>query len=200
VVPGLNDMPRAGSSAEVDDRLARRIQGGDHQAFLELVEASERELRIVITLYACDLAMVDEVLQATYVTAFENIARYQPRGTLRAWLKGIARNLLYQELAARSRMHGVEGDLLEELLVASGRRQLDADPADDQAEVRLRGLQECLLELSPEATRLIRSRYYENRPLDEIAGVFARSRSWVAVTLFRIRKTLLACLRQRGVA
>jgi RNA polymerase sigma-70 factor, ECF subfamily len=193
-------MPQAGTSAEDDDRLAARIQGGDHQAFLALVEATERELRIVITLYACDLAMVDEVLQATYVTAFERIARYQPRGTLRAWLKGIARNLLYKELAARSRMHAVEGDLLEELLVASGRRQLDGDPGDDQAEVRLRGLQECLLELSPEASRLIRSRYYEDRPLDEIAGVFARSQSWVAVTLFRIRKTLLACMRQRGVA
>jgi RNA polymerase sigma-70 factor, ECF subfamily len=199
-VPGMNDKLQGGTSAEDDDRLALRIQAGDHQAFLALVEASERELRIVITLYACDLAMVDEVLQATYVTAFENIARYQPRGTLRAWLKGIARNLLYKELEARARMHAVEGDLLEELLVGSGRRQLDRDPADDQAEVRLRGLQECLLELSPEATRLIRSRYYEDQSLDEIAGVFARSQSWVAVTLFRIRKTLLACLRQRGVA
>jgi RNA polymerase sigma-70 factor (ECF subfamily) len=200
MVPGASDRPWEGGSAAGDDHLALRIQGGDHQAFLELVEASERELRIVITLYACDLAMVDEVLQATYVTAFENIGRYQPRGTLRAWLKGIARNLLYKELEARSRMHAVDGDLLEELMVASGRRQLDGDPADDQAEARLHGLQQCLLELSPEASRLIRSRYYEDLPLEQIADVFARSRSWVAVTLFRIRKTLLACMRQRGVA
>ncbi len=200
MVPGSNDMPWAGAAAEADDRLALRIQAGDHQAFLALVEATERELRIVITLYACDLAMVDEVLQATYVTAFEGIARYQPRGTLRAWLKGIARNLLYQELAARARMQAVGGDLLEELLLASGRRQLDEDPGDDQAEVRLRGLQQCLLELPPEASRLIRSRYFEDLPLAEIAGVFARSQSWVAVTLFRIRKALLACMRQRGVA
>lgn len=97
-------------------------------------------------------------------------------------------------------MHAVEGDQLEELLVASGRRQLDEDPGDEQAEVRLRGLQECLLALSPEASRLVRSRYYEDQSLAEIAGAFARPQSWVAVTLFRIRKTLLACMRQRGVA
>ncbi len=200
MVADPGDFQPAAASAAHDDGLALRIQGGEHQAFLELVEASERELRIFITLYASDLAMVDEVLQATYVTTFESIQRYQPRGTLRAWLKGIARNLLHRELAARARMHALDGGLLEELLAASGQRQLEADHGDEQAEARLRSLQECLQGLSPEASRLIRSRYYEDRPLSEIAGALARSQSWVAVTLFRIRKTLLTCLRQRGVA
>jgi RNA polymerase sigma-70 factor (ECF subfamily) len=195
-----DDEQRANVSAVDDDRLSVRIQQGDRHAFLELVQSSERELRIFITLYASNLAMVDEVLQATYVTVFERIERYQPRGTLRAWLKGIARNLLYKELEARSRMHALEGDILEELLAASARRQLDDDGPGEQAEARLRGLQQCLLQLSPDATELIRSRYYEDRPIADIAARLARSQTWVAVTLYRIRKTLLTCLRQRGVA
>ena len=195
-----NDLHPERATPASDDRLAVSIQGGDQQAFLELVTATERELRIFITLYASNLAMVDEVLQGTYVTAFENFARYQPRGTLRAWLKGIARNLLYKELEARARMHVLEGDILEELLAASSRQELEADGRSEEAEERLRGLQECLLALSPDAKQLIRSRYYENRPIGEIASLCDRSQSWVAVTLFRIRKTLLICMRQRGVA
>jgi RNA polymerase sigma-70 factor (ECF subfamily) len=97
-------------------------------------------------------------------------------------------------------MHALEGDLLEELLAASSRKELEADGRSEQAEARLRGLQECLLELSPDAKQLIRNRYYENRPIGEIAGLCDRSQTWVAVTLFRIRKTLLTCMRQRGVA
>jgi RNA polymerase sigma-70 factor (ECF subfamily) len=188
------------ATPEALDGLARRIQGGDHQAFLELVQATERDLRIFITLYASNLAMVDEVLQAAYVTTFERIAAYQPRGTLRAWIKGIARNRLMKELEERARMHALDGDILEELLASSGRRQLDDDEHAAEPEERLRSLQACLLQLSPEAKRLVHERYYQDRPLGEIATLFAKSQSWVAVTLFRIRKTLLSCLRQRGVA
>jgi RNA polymerase sigma-70 factor (ECF subfamily) len=193
------DLPVAQPDAGALDRFAVRAQGGDQEAFAALVEASERDLRVFITLYATNLAMVDEITQSTYVTAFQNLARYQPRGTLRAWLKGIARNLLRRDLDERARLQVVAGERLESALAAVNRRQLDEE-ADAEDEGRIAQLNACLRQLAPEAQRLVRERYYEDRPIDEIARLLARSQSWVAVTLFRIRKTLLVCIRQKGRA
>jgi RNA polymerase sigma-70 factor (ECF subfamily) len=189
------DLPEGGDTALLDG-LARRIQSGDHDAFMALVEATERDLRIFATIYATSLSMVDEVVQATYVTCFQSIANYQPRGTLRAWLKGIARHKLLKDLRERSRQCSVDGEVLEQLLAQAGAR--DLEQPDDGSEERVARLQACLEELAPEARRLIRERYYEDRAVNDIARLLERSASWVAVTLFRIRKTLLVCIRQGG--
>ncbi|MBA3938682.1 MAG: sigma-70 family RNA polymerase sigma factor [Planctomycetes bacterium] len=191
------DLPEGGDAALLDG-LARRIQSGDHDAFMALVEATERDLRIFATIYATSLSMVDEVVQATYVTCFQSIANYQPRGTLRAWLKGIARHKLLKDLRERSRQCSVDGEVLEQLLAQAGSR--DLEQPDDGTEERVARLQACLEELAPEARRLIRERYYEDRAVNDIARLLERSASWVAVTLFRIRKTLLVCIRQGGAA
>ena len=181
------------------DDLARRVQGGDHEAFVALVEATERDLRIFLTCYASSLAMVDEVLQGAYATAFESIARYELRGTLRTWLKGIARNLLLRELTERTRTQALDVDALDAALARDGAAAL-AEEQHEEREQRFARLRHCLERLAPEARRLVQERYYEDRPVAEIAGILTRTQSWVAVTLFRVRKVLGECLRAGGAA
>ena len=180
------------------DRLAVRAQGGDHEAFVAVVEATEHDLRVLVSCYATNLAMVDEVTQGTYVTAFERLSTYEPRGTLKAWLSGIARNLVRRELDGRRRQQALDGEVLDQVLSQAAYERLDHDDEDLPAR-ELAVLRRCLDQLAPEARRLVDERYLADRPVNELARHFRRSANWVAVSLFRIRRTLHLCLRQGGV-
>ncbi len=181
------------------DVLAVRAQAGDHEAFVAMVEQTERDLRVVVSCYATNLAMVDEVMQGTYVTAFERLNTYQPRGTLRPWLIGIARNLIRRELTQRSKALAMDGEVLEQILARQSMERLEHD--DERVpESSLAVLRSCLEQLAPEARQLITERYVCGRQVNDIAMILQRSANWVAVTLFRVRKTLHLCLRQGGVS
>lgn len=181
------------------DRLVVRAQHGDHEAFVAVVEVTEHDLRVLVSCYATSLAMVDEVMQGAYVTAFERLSTYEARGTLKAWLGGIARNLVRRELDGRRRQQALDGEVLDQMLATSAHERLDHD--DDTVPAReVALLRHCLEQLAPEARRLIDERYVEDRPVHEIARLFQRSANWVAVSLFRIRKTLHLCLRQGGMS
>jgi len=181
------------------DSLAFRAQAGDHEAFVEMVEQTEHDLRVVVSCYATNLAMVDEVMQGTYVTAFERLDTYQPRGTFRAWLVGIARNLIRRELTQRSKALAMDGEVLEQVLARQSVERLEHD--DERVpEQALAVLRSCLEQLAPEARQLITERYVSGRQVNDIATMLQRSANWVAVTLFRVRKTLHLCLRQGGVS
>ncbi len=181
------------------DRLAVQAQGGDHEAFVAVVQATEHDLRVLVSCYATSLAMVDEVTQGTYVTAFERLSTYEARGTLKAWLGGIARNLVRRELDGRRRQQALDGEVLDQVLAQAAHARLDHD--DEQVPERdVAVLRRCLEQLGPEARRLVDERYVEDRPVHDIARLLERSANWVAVSLFRIRKTLHLCLRQGGVS
>ncbi len=181
------------------DELIVRAQQGDHEAFVKMVELTEHDLRIVVSCYATNLNMVDEVMQGTYVTAFEKINTYKPRATLRPWLVGIARNLIRRELSQRSKAVAMDGEILDQVLARQAFERLESED-DHKPEQEAAVLRKCLEQLAPEARQLITERYVSGRPVHDIASLLERSANWVAVSLFRIRKTLHSCLRQGGVS
>jgi RNA polymerase sigma-70 factor (ECF subfamily) len=172
------------------DGLVLRVRKGDKAAFTDLFVATEREVRIFLSAHAVSADMVDEVLQASYVACYHAIARYEPRGTFLSWLKGIARNLLLKELHDQARTARLESRILEEALARSGIMSAAEGEDPDPAE-RLRG---CLEKLPPHARDLVEKRYAGRASISQLARVVKRSESWVAVTLFRIRESLRACL------
>jgi RNA polymerase sigma-70 factor (ECF subfamily) len=181
------------------DALVLRAQAGDHEAFVSMVEQTEHDLRVVVSCYATNLTMVDEVMQGTYVTAFERLSSYQPRATLRPWLVGIARNLIRRELSQRSKALAMDGEILEQVLARQAHQRLEQDD-EHVPEQEAAVLRRCLEQLAPEARQLITERYITGMAVNDIATLLTRSANWVAVSLFRIRKTLHVCLRQGGIS
>jgi RNA polymerase sigma-70 factor (ECF subfamily) len=186
----LEDEPPV--TAEDLDRLVRRVQQGDRHAFVDVMLAVQRELRIFLSAHASSADMVDEVLQATFVTCYEGIRRYELRGTFLSWLKGIARNLLLRELKEQARYLAVEGDVLEAILVQRGLASVEQ--ANAFQEELLGRLRHCLAQLERTSRQLIEKRYTERMSIRQLAHLFRRTESAVAVTLFRIRQSLRTCL------
>lgn len=173
------------------DALAITAASGDEVAFTSLVEATEHEVRAFVCARAAHASMVEEVVQATYVTAFSILGRYEARGTLLSWLKGIARNRLSEELRRMQRSETLHADLAEQLVAADCTTGLEANDEQALAAERLRG---CLDRLPPRTRQLIELRYWQDLPLTTLAERLGQPATNLAALLYRARKALLGCL------
>lgn len=179
------------------DEVVARVQQGDRDAFAEVVFEVRRELRIFLSAHASSIDMVEEVLQATLVTAYEIIQRYERRGTFLSWLKGIGRNLLLKELHARARYVAAEDDVLERIIVGAA---LESAKGDERAHEHVERLRLCLARLPEDARRLIQQRYYNGMTVKEMARLANKTETSVAVALFRIRETLRDAVTKEAIA
>ena len=178
-------------NADEIDRLVRRVQQGEQEPFWDLVLHVQQDLRLFIAVLSPSSELVEEILQSSFLRAYDNLQRYEPRGLFLQWIKGIARNILREELRARSRHLSLAGNRLEAMVA-------EACLADVETAESEPGMQECLGRLSPHSRQLLDRRYAENLPLSRIAQQFKKPAESIAVTLCRIRETLRQCLEAKG--
>jgi len=175
------------------DALVVSAQGGDRQAFSQVVVEVYPQLAGFLAFHAPTPELMDEILQATFVTAFQQLDDYDPRGTFAGWLKGIARNLLRRELSRRARLQGTDRTAIEALLADAALQQPEESAADESKQdllVRLRG---CLERLSPRMRLIAQRRFVEDVPLNVLAQQFKQTRASVAKIIFTVRRDLRAC-------
>ena len=174
------------------DALVVSAQGGDRQAFSRVVVEDYPQLAGFLAFHAPSPELMDEILQATFVAAFQQLADYEPRGTFAGWLKGIARNLLRRELGRRARLQGTDRAAIEALL-ADAALQVAEEP-DDQARADLLGrLRACLEKLSPRMRLIAERRFVDDVPLNVLAQQFKQTRASLAKIIFTVRRDLRAC-------
>jgi len=173
------------------DQLVERVQEGDRNAFGEVVYAIRKELRIFLSAHASSIDMIEEVLQSTLVVCYENIGKYERRGTFLSWTKGISRNLLLKEIKARSRYVTHEEDVLERIVVDAAMNSLQAR---DREEAYVERLRNCLTKLPGESRKLIEQRYFNKLSVRDLARLNSRTETWIAVNLFRVRDMLKDCM------
>ncbi|HEX3135801.1 MAG TPA: sigma-70 family RNA polymerase sigma factor [Planctomycetota bacterium] len=175
------------------DALVVSAQGGDRQAFSQVVVEVYPQLAGFLAFHAPTPELMDEILQATFVAAFQQLDDYEPRGSFAGWLKGIARNLLRRELSRRARLQGTDREAIEALL-ADTALQVPDEPSDDETKhqqlARLRG---CLERLSPRMRLIAERRFVEDVPLNVLAQQFKQTRASIAKIIFTVRRDLRAC-------
>lgn len=174
------------------DLVATRAASGDRKAFGELVDRTAHHLRLFVTARLRSRTLIEEILQDTYVLAWERLRTYRGPDLLPAWLAGIAHNRIREELRAH-RQRAVDQDDLDVLLEAPG-------PEDDLGvEIDLRPhLAACLEQLDARARLLLERRYSDDLPLPELAQAFKRNVKNLTMTLHRLRLTLRACIQSRS--
>lgn len=147
-------------------------------------------------LYAYILAVLPdreaarEVLQETNIVMCRKFSSLKPGQDFNAWACQVA---LYEVRTYRRNLgrdkHVFNDELLE--LVAEDSEQHNAIPSSRGA-----FLENCLEKLAPSQREMIRWRYNPGGSSQDIAEKTGRSASSVGVALFRIRKTLLECIRR----
>jgi len=174
-------------------RSLRRVLSGDRDAYSEIVAEYQDMLLAYAAFRVPDAALVDEVVQQTFIRAYEQLRDFQTDKDFGVWLRSICRFMILAELkrASRDRQNkdNYQGHLKVRLLGEALER--GESGADEDVLRRLKG---CMGRLQQTARSLVTLRYQELLKVEEIASRLGQSATWVATTLFRVRETLRKCI------
>ena len=182
------------------DETLRRVRSGDRNAYSGIVAAHQDMLLAYAAFRVPDAALVDEVVQQTFIRAYEQIQEFQTDKDFGVWLRAICRFMILAELKRVSRDRSNKENYQEHLRGQLLGRAFDRLPLvndDEDVQSRLKG---CLGRLQATARSLVTLRYREHLKVEEIATRLGQSASWVATTLFRVRETLRRCLAEGAKA
>jgi RNA polymerase sigma-70 factor (ECF subfamily) len=89
----------------VDSDLVTRAQAGDPEAFAELVEGHRRELELHCYRVLGSAQDAEDTVQETFLAAWQHVAGFEARSSVRTWLYRIATNRCLDALrSARRRL------------------------------------------------------------------------------------------------
>lgn len=186
-----------------DAELVRQALAGSGEAYREIVRRFERPVMSVIVRMVRDPGVAEDLAQETFVKAFRNLRRYDPRRKLASWLFKIAHNTTLDHLRRKSldtvplEPFDAEGEESWEVVAAPA--TWAPDRRAESAEL-VAGLDRALARLRPNYREILLLRFREGLAYHEIAEVVDLPMGTVKVQLHRARKQLLRELEALGLA
>ncbi len=182
---------------DVPDReLMRRLASGDREALSPLMERHAKRVYRIALSYLRNPDEAQDAVQDTFVKAWENAARWDPRSEVAPWLMRIAVNHSIDRYRRGKRRGAymtplVEGDH-DERIVAE-----EASPERRAHGVELGARIARALEALPDGHRAVFVlRHYDGMSLEEIAGTLNLSLGTVKSSLHRAIHRLRDRLRE----
>ena len=165
---------------------------------LDTYEAVVRQYQGMLLGYAAnrlpDIDAAQEVVQLTFIRAYEQLNEYQPERDFGVWLCVICKHFILTELECQRRESRNLEKFSDALRLRVGEEMAGID--DGQHDL-LSALRECLKNLQTQASLVVRLRYEERQSCRSIAESLDRTVTWVTSTLSRSRKALRACIESR---
>ncbi len=167
-------------------------QQGDRQAFGELVGLHRQGVINVVYRLCGDPQLAEEAAQESFVRAWQNIRRYNPRFAFRNWVYRIALNVAFDALRRSKPLSDIEA----EPLTAGGESPEAAVERKEQAAQ----VQQAVLGLPPASRAVLILREYEGLTYREIAEALDIPIGTVMSRLSYARSQLRQALGQRREA
>jgi RNA polymerase sigma-70 factor (ECF subfamily) len=184
--------PARADGASVDDIIAR-VRGGDTHLYGELVRRFRPEVKKVALLMLVDAPVTENVVQQTFINAYERLSDFRRGEDFGPWVKAIARNLIRDELKKSSRERGRMA-LYRDYLIAKLSTQ---DQGEKREQILVEALAHCRAKLPTVAAQALELRYERELSFDEVAGAIGRSAEATRQIVTRARIALKACIQRR---
>lgn len=165
-----------------------------------VIEQNRRWLLAYLYAVTGDRALAEDLVQETFVIAYQKRDEFRKGEAFGAWLRGIAKNVARRALETRVRRPTLR--LNEAAWTAMDLRaaSLEQDHVNpDYQENRLSLLRRCLGKLTDRSRRIIDARYNEGLDTVSLAKRYGLSAASIPVILHRARTAISACIR-RGLA
>jgi len=175
--------------------MAAETQGGrpNDAEFAALVEEHQASLRVFVRSLGVEPDWVDDLAQDAFVVAYRELASFDPGRDFGKWLRGIARNLVRNELRKQGRHRRILHEGLAAHLVELG--ESETEERFDAGQVS--ALRDCVEGLPTKSRELVHSRYYEGWNASVLADKFEMKAATIRQTLLRIRRQLHQCINKR---
>ena len=164
----------------------------DDNLFAGLVKEHQASLRVFVRSLGVEPDWVDDLAQDAFVVAYREMGSYDPERDFGKWLRGIARNLVRNELRKQGRHRRILHEGLSQHLMEF------AEKEESQFDVgQVSALRDCVEQLPNKSRELVHSRYYEGWNASILADKFEMKAATIRQTLLRIRRQLYQCINQR---
>jgi RNA polymerase sigma-70 factor, ECF subfamily len=194
IMKSEKEQPTVVTGLEVSEtELINRAQGGDRNAFSELVRNHAQGVMNIIYRMCGDVHLAEDAAQETFIQAWLHLSTYRPQTSLRNWLYRIAVNAATDMLRKEKR---ILPNSVEDLQLIDGRPGPEL-LASQQERIGL--VQKAVLSL-PEASRTVLVlREYEDLSYQEISATLDIPIGTVMSRLNYARKLLKDKLEQKFV-
>jgi RNA polymerase sigma-70 factor (ECF subfamily) len=165
--------------------LRGAVLAGDEQAWKTWYEECYQQLAAFVAWRCAGLRdLADEIVQETWLTAVQRIRSFDPeRADFAGWLRGIASNLLRNQLRSRLR----RGQMAR---LGNGQHAVPAaTDLDRESEDRAERVARALAALPEHYEAVLRAKYLDQMSVNEIAAVRNESAKAVESLLTRARQT-----------
>jgi RNA polymerase sigma-70 factor (ECF subfamily) len=183
----------------VDIEIYEALQRGDQDAaFQRLVRQHGKVVHTVSYRLLKDRARAEDVMQETFMKAYETIETLHDPTRLGSWLKSIAWNKSIDILRAEKRADAHRTALAPQ---AAGD---DTAPAPEALEAlaseeERRALQDCLDALPPEKRAAVVGRFFAHLEYSELAAATGEKTDTLRIRVGRAMPELRECLERKGV-
>lgn len=196
------ESPRenASESSLEDDKLVKRAIGGDEDAYTQLVDKYERALYFHILKMIKDKEQVEDLVQETFVKAFDNLNTYSTNYAFSTWLYRIATNHTIDYLR-KKKLKTLSID--EPMRTKDGEMdmQLEDESAGTDRDIirkqRQKIVQNAIKNLPEKYRKVIEMRHMEEKSYKEIARVLDLPLGTVKAHIFRARELLYKALKDK---
>lgn len=176
-----------------DPEIVARVAAGDINAYALLVDRHQGALLGLAVHLLGDPAQAEDVIQRTFIEGYKHLDRYDGQREFIHWIKGIARNLIKQELRTRTRYSDRLRRYHEELIT-----RLQDDPGANRRQNAVKAaLAHCLQGLPEDAREAVRLRFEEALSCEEVAEGIDRGVQATYQLLYRVRAQLRDCVEAR---
>lgn len=180
---------------KTDEQIVEAVKNGSREGQCLMVNRFGQQVFAMIFRMVPDTMDAEELTQDTFLKAFFNIDRYDPkRASLATWLCRIAYRLTL-DYVKRSRQSIVSIEDSEVWQTDISDRQLEAELSTGN-EQRIQMLESLIDNLPPDEGLLLTLHYFENRTLDECSFIMDATPHALANRLYRIRKKLCKQLQK----
>lgn len=177
-----------------EQRLIKRAQRGDAEAFAELYRAHVQVIFRYIAARVNDLQLAEDLTGDVFTRALEGLSSYRDQGRpLLAWLYRIARARVIDHYRQVGRRPGETSVDDQPLPVDSG---LDAGLARRQAAQALRA---AIAGLTDDQQQVVILRFVEGYRVDEVAAILGKQPNAVKALQFRALRALAGKLERAGI-
>lgn len=180
-----NVSDRAGDPGLSDEQLVERVVAGETELFERIMRRNNQRLYRALRAILRNEQEVEDVLQETYLRAFQHLASFENRAQLSTWLVRIAVHEAFARLRRAARQMPLDPDRLEES------EATDEHPETQAFQTELRQHLERAVDELPAAFRTVFVlRQVEGMSVAETAACLEIPTETVKTRLFRARRLL----------
>jgi RNA polymerase sigma-70 factor (ECF subfamily) len=178
-----------------DSQIISQIRGGNVPAFGLLIERYQRLLYYSVLGKVREHPEAQDIVQKSFVTAYQSLATLSDPEAFFPWLKGIALNHCRNEWRRHRSYATMKERLLEARRAEVNLVRLEQESTDTSP--RVEALRQCLARLGADEQSLIELRFVQELSMEQIGAELSKGAEAVRVWLYRVRTRLAECVRRR---